>query len=190
VDEQPRQLAGLEAKRRVALIEHFEIPGHEPDARIAVETRTGEAEEIGTQPIVSVETTDVPSRRKPNSFVARRRQSEIVLPNDSGTWPVEVCQEKSRVGVGRAVIDDDDLEVATGLGEYRLDRLMQVATQVVTRNHHTHRRRVVSLERRHVWMQTRPDPQRQDVTLVWRQSADAGLVPQAGPFRASQGPNG
>src|SRR5262249_4941158 len=66
--------------------------------------------------------------------IFRGRQTAIVRADEARSRPLVRGQQTARVGISRAVVHDDDLEVLKGLGEYAVDRLVQVRSEVVTGN--------------------------------------------------------
>ena len=76
------------------------------------------------QPVVGVEEDEQLAVALADAGVAGGREAEVLLADaaDAG----EALGDSARV-VGRAVVDDDDLDLGVGLREDALDRLVEVA---------------------------------------------------------------
>ncbi len=94
--------------------------------------------------VVAVQEHDVRRPRPLDADVARQTASAAVLRQahdaDPGVLPGDLLGQLHRV-VGRAVVDDQHLEVAQALAEHRPDRLRQVLAVVVPDDHDRHVRR-------------------------------------------------
>src|SRR5258707_1154551 len=93
----------------------------------------GVAFELPRSPdVIRIEKGDVLAARGGDPGIPGGAGAEVLLADDNDSMAVAV-QNLRRV-VGRAVVDDDDLESGTGLRQRTVDRVAKKATVVVRRD--------------------------------------------------------
>ena len=97
---------------------------------------------IVRKPVVRVQDIDEWRGGQADRFVDRRGRSAI-LPGDEAAGKRRVRQRATRYlrrGVGRAIIDDNQLDLPIRLRKYRFDRTLDESRVVVARHDDGHRR--------------------------------------------------
>ena len=88
------------------------------------------------QPVVRVEGAQILAARVRDQEVPCRGQPAVGRAEHRGLRPVEGVEHADRRGIGRTVVDDENLEVLIRLREDALDCLADVGAQVVTGDDH------------------------------------------------------
>ena len=143
--EQVREVARRRAPEEARVAERGQPAGGERRRRVRFQDRDRAFQEGRLEEVVGVEARDVTASRLPNPEVSRARESLIRRPEDPRPRANVRREQVSRHGVRRAVVDQDDLEVAVGLIEDTLDRFIDVRAQVVARDDDRDRRRRICL---------------------------------------------
>ena len=108
----------------------------ETSRRVSLEVRKLQLE-LPRQPhVVGVQECDEPAARPRDAFVARASGTGIRLMQAHD--PMRPVANAERRIVGRAIVDDDHLEVLVGLIEDRFERGRNRAAGVVRRNDDRH----------------------------------------------------
>ena len=98
-------------------------------------------EPFGTREIVGVEAREVPPGRRFETDVERTGEAERhVVPHDADTWVVDRGDDVAGA-VDRAVVDDDELEIAERLPEHARHRIADRGAGVAGREDDGHGRR-------------------------------------------------
>jgi hypothetical protein len=104
-----------------------------PDPLVGLEDRNLARELVGEPAVVRVEEGQVRAPRLANRSVAGGRAPGVLLADDPD--PAGVAVEDRRCVVGRAVVDDEDLDLArVALREDALERARQELRPVVGRD--------------------------------------------------------
>ena len=134
--------------RPLPLFEEVAIPAeHEAGRGIRVEACGLQGELLGQPAVVGVEEGDKFAARFGEAAVPRGGREAGVRGGDRTHARVAEAGGDLARGVGRAVVDDQPLPVAKGLGQDRAPRLAEVRRRVVRRRHdadHERTRRTMS----------------------------------------------
>ncbi len=113
--------------------------------RIAVEHRHRLLQVGRLDAVIGIKRQDVLSDSGSNTVVSRRRQSHIDCVQHPGFFTVESLEKVDGEGIGRTVINHHDLEIAKGLRQDRIDRLVEITSMIITGNDYTDPRHHCSL---------------------------------------------
>ena len=126
---------------RPACIELENRASDDRKARVRPELRNLPPEAVRQRHVVGIEARDVAARRRVECPIERRGEAEaLVVPQDDQPGVVDLAEDLARP-VGRAVVDDDQLEVGERLAEDTREREAQVTSRVVGRHEHGDERR-------------------------------------------------
>src|SRR5262249_8572286 len=123
--EQRRQIAPDRRPGEGPIAKSLNPMTYERELRIRIEERRGALEPCGAQPVVGIQRTDVLACRVRDAQVSRRRETAVRRAYDRYPRPPGEGGD-SILGalIGRAVIDDDDVEVVVGLLEHARDGIV------------------------------------------------------------------
>jgi len=138
--EQVREVARGRVPEEARVAEGRQPAGGERRRRVRVEQRHGPFQERRFEQVVRVEARHVLPGCFLDPEVARPRETLVFRPEDPGLRPDVRREEISSDRIGRAVVDQDDLEIPVRLIEDALDGLVHVRAEVVAGNDDRDRR--------------------------------------------------
>ena len=130
-EEVELRTSGLSVDLVAALVDEHDAAPEQRDVGMAVEVRDLALEPVGQHDVVGIHACDERRLRERAARVEGHRQATRVLPLDADPWiPLRCLCEQLGRPVGRAVVDDDQLEVGERLRQRRVERLAEEALAV------------------------------------------------------------